>query len=243
MAWQIADRVKETTTSTGTGALTLAGAIAGYNPFSSIMGNGDTCFYALSAVNAGGVATGAFEIGIGTYATSGNTLTRTTILASSNAGAAVSLAAGTTQVWMDVPASYFKGPIFSAYQSSAQTLASATITKLSLQSKAFDPTSAFDNVTNYRFQPLLAGYYQVTGAFFNAGTACEMVAYVYKNGAVSQRGADSGASAFGATVNALVFLNGSTDYIELYGFMGTGQALLTGPSLTFFQAALVRGAY
>ena len=89
MAWQIADRVKETTTSTGTGALTLAGAIAGYNPFSSIMGNGDTCFYALSAVNAGGVATGAFEIGIGTYATSGNTLTRTTILASSNAGAAV----------------------------------------------------------------------------------------------------------------------------------------------------------
>jgi hypothetical protein len=105
MTLQIQDRVKETTTTTGTGALSLAGAITGFRAFSSVCSNADTCYYALQAVNSSGTPTGNWECGLGTYTTSGNTLTRTTVTSSSNAGALVSLAAGTTQVWIDVIAS------------------------------------------------------------------------------------------------------------------------------------------
>jgi hypothetical protein len=102
MPLQIADRVRETTTTTGTGALTLAGAATGFAAFSSVCAVGDTCYYALQAVDGSGNPTGAWEVGIGTYSAT-NTLTRTTVLASSNAGAAVSLAAGTKQIWLDYP--------------------------------------------------------------------------------------------------------------------------------------------
>lgn len=104
MAQRLADRVKETTTTTGTGAITLGGAMTGFQTFASICSNGDTCYYALQAVDANGNPTGTWETGLGTYATSGNTLTRTTILSSSNSGAAVTLPTGTTQVWHDIPA-------------------------------------------------------------------------------------------------------------------------------------------
>jgi hypothetical protein len=102
MAQQTQDRVKETTTTTGTGALTLAGAMTGYRAFSSVCSVGDTCYYALQAVDSAGNPTGVWEVGVGTYSAA-NTLTRTTILASST-GSVVSLAAGTTQVWLDMPA-------------------------------------------------------------------------------------------------------------------------------------------
>jgi len=104
MAFQLQDRVQETTTSTGTGALSLVGAMTGFRSFSSVCANGDTFYYGLQAVTGAGVPSGNWEIGIGTYNASGNTLSRTTVLASSNGGAAVNLAAGTTQVWIDLPA-------------------------------------------------------------------------------------------------------------------------------------------
>lgn len=103
MAQQIADRVKETTTTTGTGALTLGGAMVGFRAFSAVLANADTCYYALQAVDSSGAPTGDWEVGLGTYTASGNTLARTTLLSSST-GAFVSLAAGTKQVWLDVPA-------------------------------------------------------------------------------------------------------------------------------------------
>ena len=101
---QIADRVKETTTTTGTGAVTLAGAATGFRAFSTVCADQDTAWYALQAVDTNGLPTGDWEVGVGTYNTSGNTLSRTTILASSNSNAAVSLAAGTKQVWIGQPA-------------------------------------------------------------------------------------------------------------------------------------------
>jgi hypothetical protein len=104
MTLQIQDRVKETTTTTGTGALSLAGAVTGFQSFGAVCSNGDTCYYALQAVNTAGTPTGAWEVGLGGYTTSGNTLTRIAVLSSSNSGALVSLPAGTTQVWMDLPA-------------------------------------------------------------------------------------------------------------------------------------------
>lgn len=103
MALVVKDRVKETTTTTGTGTLTLAGAETGFQSFAAI-GNANTTFYAI--VQA---ATGAWEVGIGTYTASGTTLSRDTVLASSNAGAAVNLAAGSKEVFVTYPASYSFG--------------------------------------------------------------------------------------------------------------------------------------
>lgn len=93
-----ADRVQETFSTTGTGPVSLAGAVAGYQAFSAVMANAGTCYY--------GMTDGTnWEVGLGTYATSGNTLTRTTVTASSNAGAAVNWSAGTKSVFLDLAAS------------------------------------------------------------------------------------------------------------------------------------------
>ena len=99
MALVIADRVKETSVTTGTGAFTLLGAQTGYRAFSSVLANGDTTYYCIA--NAG---SGEWEVGIGTYASSGNTLTRTTVLSSSNAGSAVNFGSGTKDVFLTQPA-------------------------------------------------------------------------------------------------------------------------------------------
>jgi hypothetical protein len=104
MTLQIKDRVKETTATTGTGALALSGAMTGFSAFSSACSVNDTCYYCIQAVDSGGAPTGDWEVGLGTYSAA-NTLTRTTVLASSNAGAAVNFAAGTKQVWIDLAAS------------------------------------------------------------------------------------------------------------------------------------------
>jgi hypothetical protein len=98
MALVLKDRVKETTTTTGTGTLTLAGASSGYQSFAAI-GTGNTTYYTITDP-----ATGDWEVGIGTYTSSGTTLSRTTILSSSNAGSAVDFAAGTKDVFCVYPA-------------------------------------------------------------------------------------------------------------------------------------------
>jgi hypothetical protein len=92
------DRVKETTTTTGTGTITLLGAATGYQAF-SVIGNGNTVYYCI-AEQAGP----AWEVGIGTYTASGTTLSRDTILASSNSGNLVNFGAGTKDVFCTYPA-------------------------------------------------------------------------------------------------------------------------------------------
>lgn len=94
------DRVLETSTTTGTGALTLAGAVTGFRAFSAVMTSpSDTCYYVIEAVDGSGVPTGEWETGLGTYSAA-NTLTRTTVLESSNSGSVVTLSAGTKRVFM-----------------------------------------------------------------------------------------------------------------------------------------------
>jgi hypothetical protein len=96
-------RVAETTTTTGTGNITLAGAVVGFRTFASVAATNDTALYYIEAVDSGGIPTGDWEFGLGTY--SGvNTLTRTTVIRSSNAGAAVSFSAGTKRVVIALPA-------------------------------------------------------------------------------------------------------------------------------------------
>lgn len=101
MAFVVADRVQETTTTTGTGTVTLAGAVAGFQSF-SVVGNGNTTYYTI--VDS---STGDWEVGLGTYTSSGTTLARTTVLASSNSGSLVNFGAGTKQVFVTYPASQF----------------------------------------------------------------------------------------------------------------------------------------
>ena len=96
MALIVKDRVQETSTTTGTGTLTLAGAVAGFQSF-SVIGDANTTYYAI-------VMDSSFEIGIGTYTASGTTLSRTTVLESSNAGALVNFSAGTKSVFCTYPA-------------------------------------------------------------------------------------------------------------------------------------------
>lgn len=97
----VKDRVKETSTTTGIGAFTLAGAMTGFVSFASIAAVNDTFYYTIQAVDSDGNPTGAWETGVGTYSAA-NTLTRTTVVASTNANAAVNFAAGTKQIWLDL---------------------------------------------------------------------------------------------------------------------------------------------
>ena len=99
MALVLADRVKETTTTTGTGTLTLLGAAVGYQSFAAV-GDGNTTYYTISS-NGGA----EYEVGIGTYTSSGTALSRTTVLSSSNSGSLVNLSAGTKDVFVTYPAS------------------------------------------------------------------------------------------------------------------------------------------
>lgn len=99
MAFALSDRVKETTTTTGTGNITLGGAATGYQTFNSGVGVGNTAYYCIA-----GQGTSEWEVGFGTLSAS-TTLARTKIFASSNAGSAVNFSAGTKDVFVTFPAS------------------------------------------------------------------------------------------------------------------------------------------
>lgn len=98
MALVLKDRVKESTTTSGTGSITLAGTSSGYQSF-SVIGDGNTTYYAI-ALQGGD----EWEVGIGTYTASGTTLSRDTVLESSNSGSLVDFSAGTKDVFVTYPA-------------------------------------------------------------------------------------------------------------------------------------------
>ena len=102
MALVLADRVLETTPVAGTGDANLNGAVTGYQPF-SVIGGGNTTYYTIVAIDDNGVPTGDWEVGIGTYVTTGNKLTRDTVLSSSNGGAKVYFPSGNKQIFLDLP--------------------------------------------------------------------------------------------------------------------------------------------
>ena len=99
MAFKLADRTKETTTTSGTGNITLAGAVTGFVTFGSVLSDGDTTYYTISDGSN-------WEVGLGTYNTSGNTLTRTdaNVLQSTNSDNRISLSGNTADVFITLPA-------------------------------------------------------------------------------------------------------------------------------------------
>ena len=97
MALLVSDRIKETTTTTGTGTYTLAGAVTGFETFTANLSNSDTTYYCCTDNSD-------FEVGLGTFTSSGTTLARTTILASSNSNSAVDWSSGTRTIFCTLPA-------------------------------------------------------------------------------------------------------------------------------------------
>ena len=99
MALVLSDRTQESSTTTGTGAFTLAGAATGFQSFNSGVGTGNSTYYTIADST-----NNAWEVGIGTYTHSTTSLSRDTILASSNSGSAVNFGSGTKQVFVTYPA-------------------------------------------------------------------------------------------------------------------------------------------
>jgi len=134
------------------------------------------------------------------------------------------------------------GPAFSAYQSSQQYVAAYTDTKLLFQTERFDFGNCYDT-TNSRFTPGIAGYYLITGGFAMLSSACGATTVAYKNGSsfVSLHLSISGTTN-GAHGSAIVYMNGTTDYIELYGALSSAQNTWDSPSNTYFSGVLVRAA-
>ena len=134
------------------------------------------------------------------------------------------------------------GPAFSAVNTGGQSFSNGTATKIQFGTEEFDTAGAFDSTTNYRFQPLVAGYYQFTG-----GTGCSssvnMFLAFFKNGSEFKRG-QAASSAGQVLASALIYCNGSTDYVELYlyNFQGSTITNAGGVSQNYFQAAMVRSA-
>jgi hypothetical protein len=141
-------------------------------------------------------------------------------------------------------------PTFSASRNTSQNIASGSFVKVQCATEAWDVGSCYDNATNHRFMPNVAGKYLVTGAVnINILTASTLVtiASIFKNGAEHKRGSQvlyavtGGGSNHAPTVSALVELNGSTDYVELFAFQNSGatETISGGSELTWFQAVFV----
>jgi hypothetical protein len=141
------------------------------------------------------------------------------------------------------------GPAFSAYASANQTISNGTNTKLQINTENFDTASCFDSTTNYRFTPTVAGYYSFNGSVsFVSGSATQLaICTIFKNGSAVAQGSSS---PFFSTiqnfshVSALVYLNGSTDYVELFTYQNSGSSWSTqaGASNIYFDGFLARPA-
>ena len=121
MALVIKDRIKETTTTTGTGDMSLGGAEATFDTFSSCMSNSDTTYYAIVHTTYN---TDEWEVGLGTYNSSTNALARTTVLAGSNGTSAVNFSAGDKNIFVTFPADATAGRAILGLGTAATTASS-----------------------------------------------------------------------------------------------------------------------
>ena len=210
MALVLKDRVKESTTTTGTGAISLGGAVTNFQAFSAVLSDGDTTYYAIvDTTNT------AFEVGLGTYASGGNTLTRTTILESSNSGSAVNFLAGSKNIFIAYPAEK------AVYEESD---GSVLIENLELNANAIKSTDTNGNIQLF---PNGTGFTELYGNT-NAGAIrfnCEV-------------------NSHGVTLQGPPHSAGATYSLELPDADGTsGQALVTDGSgkLSFDDAGISTG--
>lgn len=194
MALVVKDRVRQTSSTTGTGTLTLGGTVTGFQAF-TVIGDGNTTYYAIVDAN-----TGAWEVGVGTYTASGTTLSRDTVLESSNSGSLVDFGAGTKDVFVTYPAER------SVYTNEAGTvIAPATASVLSVASGGTGQSS-------YTNGQLLIG--NTTGNTLSKATLTQGAGITITNGAGSITiAATSTGDVVGpasATDNAIARFDGTT---------------------------------
>ena len=137
-------------------------------------------------------------------------------------------------------------PAFSAYQAGAQNISNNTLTKITLDTEVFDTNN---NFASGRFTPTVAGYYLITSAVTYAAApangSCQTK--ISKNGAGDTNNCLTAAVSgqlFGASASAVLYLNGSTDYVELYTAQGTGSVvgIFANSAFVYMTGSMVRSA-
>ena len=134
------------------------------------------------------------------------------------------------------------GPAFSAYFVGSQTVTSGVATKVQINTKEFDTNSNYDATTNYRFTPTVAGYYQINGCIYTTTATTNSTVWIYKNGS-SFKYASFPTTNSSAFIGCVIYFNGSTDYVELYGaFTGVTPAFQTGVQYCTFSGSMIRAS-
>ncbi len=138
------------------------------------------------------------------------------------------------------------GPAFFANGATSASLTAGTNTKVAaFSSEVFDTNSNFDTATS-RFTPTVAGYYQISASVRSDTSLTVLGAHVFKNATMYASGSfttlSSGVSAKISTVSTLVYLNGSTDYVEIYAFVNATATTSTTAGQTWFSGVMVRAA-
>ena len=135
---------------------------------------------------------------------------------------------------------------FSATGTATTALPAGGWTKCLYATEEFDTNNNYDNSTNYRFTPTVAGYYQISSFVFSAynATPADVLTALYKNGSEQRKLQQIANSTYsrGCGGSALVYANGTTDYFEIYHYSGGSTNIESGVHKTYFQAVLVRAA-
>ena len=139
------------------------------------------------------------------------------------------------------------GPAFSAKLGTNQSFSSSTFTKIQYNTEDFDTNSNYDNATNYRFTPTVAGYYQVNASVrinYTGSAGDNIQIHIYKNNSHwdCQARLNSTGNYGNISISSLVYCNGSTDYIEIYGYSTHGSSLfdVSANNPSRFSAHLVK---
>jgi len=169
--------------------------------------------------------------------TSGSIILAAPAIAGGNT-ATLPAATGTVMVSGNMPA-------FSAYRSGNQTFSSNTWTKIAFNTEEFDTASCFDSTTNYRFTPTVAGYYQVNAILDLGGSGVSFtLSAFYKNGSQFKNiGFISNSAEIIHTGSYLIYMNGTTDYLEVYAYITASSPTVYGASTAVaFSGFLARTA-
>jgi len=229
------DRVADSSTSVGVGSFTLAGtAPTGFRTFAAAHTTNSKIRYCITSADRS-----EWEVGEGIWTVSGAALTRETVYASSNSNALVNFSAGTKDVISVLTATDMAAPVdystdkLNVYLGSATNSTSAGWQKLPVASVSYD-TGGIWNSSTRRATPRRAGYYQVTMRSYTAtGGSADVGIYMNGSLAISPGTGTFNDSSAGGT--AMVYCDGTTDYIEPYVNIASVRAFTTGLTATYFQ--------